>query len=97
MSEQSALIIIDMQRGMLPAATPPRNNPGAEDNMVALLAAWRKHKRPIVHVRHMSRSPQGSFWPGSPAAEFHVQLSGALSRIDVNAFAASVQVYALKP
>jgi nicotinamidase-related amidase len=70
MTEQTALIIIDMQRGMLPAHTPPRNNPKAEDNIAALLDAWRRHRRPVVHVRHMSRSPQGSFWPGSPAAEF---------------------------
>jgi nicotinamidase-related amidase len=70
MTDPTALIIIDMQRGMLPANTPPRNNPKAEDNIAALLEAWRQNGRPLVHVRHMSRSPQGSFWPGSPAAEF---------------------------
>jgi nicotinamidase-related amidase len=65
-----ALIIIDMQRGMLPENTGPRNNPGAEDNIQRLLAAWRAAQRPIVHVRHMSRSPAGSFWPGSLNCEF---------------------------
>jgi nicotinamidase-related amidase len=65
-----ALIIIDMQRGMLPENTGPRNNPEAEDNIERLLAAWRAAARPIVHVRHMSRSPAGSFWPGSSNCEF---------------------------
>jgi nicotinamidase-related amidase len=65
-----ALIIIDMQRGMLPENTGPRNNPGAEDNIERLLAAWRAAERPIVHVRHMSRSPAGAFWPGSSNCEF---------------------------
>ncbi|OYW24654.1 MAG: cysteine hydrolase [Caulobacter sp. 12-67-6] len=66
----AALIIIDMQRGMEPENTGPRNNPQAEDNIARLLAAWRAAAQPIVHVRHMSRSPEGAFWPGSPNCEF---------------------------
>ena len=69
----AALIIIDMQRGMLPENAGPRNNPGAEDNIERLLAAWRVAERPIVHVRHMSRSPAGAFWPGSPNCEFQTR------------------------
>jgi len=69
----AALIIVDMQRGMLPENTGPRNNPGAEDNIERLLAAWRAANRPIVHVRHMSRSPAGAFWPGSPNCEFQTR------------------------
>lgn len=70
MSSAGALIIIDMQRGMLPENTGPRNNPQAEDNIALLLAAWRAGDLPIVHVRHMSRRPDGSFWPGSENCEF---------------------------
>jgi nicotinamidase-related amidase len=70
MHSTTALIIIDMQRGMLPENTGPRNNPQAEDNMERLLQRWREERYPVVHVRHMSRSPGGSFWPGSPACEF---------------------------
>ena len=69
-SGPAALILIDMQRGMLPENTGPRNNPGAEDNIARLLEAWRAWSLPVVHVRHMSRSPSGSFWPGSPNCEF---------------------------
>ncbi len=69
-TSSTALIIVDMQRGM--AGTDPggRNNPQAEDHMAALLAAWRGAQRPIVHVRHMSRSPTSVFWPGQAGAEF---------------------------
>lgn len=65
-----ALIIIDMQRGMADPKTGRRNNPQAEDNIAALLAAWRDAGRPIVHVRHISRSPESVFWPGQTGAEF---------------------------
>ncbi len=65
-----ALIIIDMQRGMADPKAGPRNNPQAEDNIAALLATWRDAAWPIVHVRHMSRSPQSAFWPGQVGAEF---------------------------
>lgn len=70
MSSSIALIIIDMQRGMLPKNTGPRNNAGAEDNIALLLAAWRERDLPVVHVRHMARRPGGSFWPGSENCEF---------------------------
>jgi nicotinamidase-related amidase len=49
---------------------PPRNNPQAEDCMALLLAHWRAAQLPVVHVRHMSRSPASVFWPGQVGAEF---------------------------
>lgn len=69
MHSNTALIIIDMQRGMLPENTGPRNNPQAEDNMARLLQRWRDREQPVVHVRHMSRTPGSLFWPGSPNCE----------------------------
>lgn len=65
-----ALLLIDMQRGMAGPHAGRRNNPQAEDNIAALLAAWRVAERPLVHVRHMSRSPDSVFWPGQSGAEF---------------------------
>ena len=65
-----ALLIIDMQRGMAEPKAGRRNNPQAEDNIAQLLAAWRQAGRPVVHVRHLSRSPTSSFWPGQSGAEF---------------------------
>jgi nicotinamidase-related amidase len=65
-----ALIIIDMQKCMADPAAGERNNPGAEDNMAALLQGWRSADSYVVHVRHLSRSPQSMFRPGQPGAEF---------------------------
>lgn len=66
----SALVIIDMQKGMALESLPPRNNADAESHMLALLAHWRAQHWPVVHVRHMSRSPASVFWPGQVGAEF---------------------------
>jgi nicotinamidase-related amidase len=65
-----ALILIDMQRGMSAAGLPPRNNANAEANMERLLAAWRELEAPLVHVRHVSRTPGSPFWPGQEGIEF---------------------------
>jgi nicotinamidase-related amidase len=65
-----ALILIDLQRGMAEAGLPPRNNLQVEAHAAALLAAWRTVGAPVVHVRHMSRTPGSPFWPGSAGAEF---------------------------
>lgn len=70
----SALIIIDMQKGMATAGQP-RNNPQAEDRIAALLTAWRLAGRPVVHVRHLSRAPGSPFWPGQAGAEFQPRLA----------------------
>jgi nicotinamidase-related amidase len=69
-----ALIIIDMQRGMREASAGARNNPQAEQAIAEALAAWRGVNAPIVHVRHISRSPGGLFWPGQPGVEFQPEL-----------------------
>ncbi len=65
-----ALIIVDMQRGVTSAAAGPRNNPDAERNIAALLAAWRNRGAPVVHIRHISRTPGSLFWPGQSGVEF---------------------------
>lgn len=72
--QDTALIIIDMQRGMADPKSGRRNNPGAEENIRQLVLAWRAAGRPIVHVRHMSRSPTSVFWPGQPGNEFQENL-----------------------
>jgi nicotinamidase-related amidase len=71
----TALIIIDMQRGMSSESAGPRNNPNAEQNIAALLATWRTAHAPIVHVRHISRTPGSLFWPGQPGVEFQPELA----------------------
>ena len=67
--DAAALLIIDMQKCM---ASPHhvRNNPAAEDNIAALLAAWRLKGRPVIHIRHISRNTASGFRPGQSSAEF---------------------------
>ncbi|MCS0591096.1 cysteine hydrolase family protein [Massilia norwichensis] len=70
MNTPTALIIIDMQKGMQSPALPPRNNPDAENNIARLHAAWREAGQPVVSVRHISRSPSSVFAPGQDGVEF---------------------------
>lgn len=70
MAEKTALIIIDMQKGMQGPSLPARNNPAAEDNIARLHLAWRASGHPVVSVRHISRSPQSVFAPGQSGVEF---------------------------
>jgi len=47
-----------------------RNNPQAEQNIGALLAAWRHNKRPIYHIRHDSLEPGSPYRPHQTGNEF---------------------------
>lgn len=66
----AALIIIDMQNGMADPAAGKRNNPDAEQNIAALLRAWRAADATVVHVRHISKTAGSPFWPGQAGVEF---------------------------
>ena len=67
----SALLIIDVQRGLDdPALGRNRNNPQAEANMARLLAEWRRRERPVIHVRHSSVDPHSPLRPGLPGHAF---------------------------
>ncbi len=70
-----ALIIIDMQQCMASPDAGERNNPQAEANIAVLLKTWRARGAPVVHVRHMSRSPGSGFAPGQPGALFQPAFS----------------------
>ncbi|MEO8411936.1 MAG: cysteine hydrolase family protein [Propionivibrio sp.] len=74
---RSALTIIDMQNCMDSSADLPRNNPFAEENIAALLSAWRTDGAPIVHVRHLSRTPTSVFRPGQVGADFQPRFTPA--------------------
>lgn len=56
----TGLLLIDVQKGVnvlthWGGPTGRRNNPGAEDRMRALLAAWRDAGLPVFYTRHDSR------------------------------------------
>ena len=69
----TALVIVDVQRAIDDpswAIDGPRNNPDAEANIAALLAAWRRIGYPIFHVRHDGTLPTSTYRPGQPGNEF---------------------------
>ena len=66
----AALLLIDVQRAFDEPYWGPRNNPRMEDNVAALLAAWRGAGRPVIHVRHMSTTPGSPLRPGLPGNAF---------------------------
>jgi nicotinamidase-related amidase len=70
-----ALLIVDMQVGMTWPEPAVRNNHHAEAVIARLLKAWRLRNAPIVHVRHISRTPGSPFWPGQPGVEFQPELA----------------------
>ncbi|MFI5819309.1 cysteine hydrolase family protein [Streptomyces rishiriensis] len=60
-AENAALVVVDVQKGFEELEYwGARNNPGADDNIAALVDVWQGSGRPVVFVRH------DSVKPGSP-------------------------------
>lgn len=70
LSANAALLLIDIQRGLDEPRYGKRNNPSAEQNIAALLAAWRQTQRPVIHVQHMSTNPDSPLRPELPGNAF---------------------------
>jgi nicotinamidase-related amidase len=76
----AALLIIDVQKAIdadYHAIEGPRNNPGAEHNIARLLAAWRRNKRLIIHIRHDSTFPTSAYRPGQDGNDFKQDVAPA--------------------
>jgi nicotinamidase-related amidase len=70
--QDAVLLIIDVQKGFDDPKWGRRNNLQAEDNIAKLLEAWRRSKRPIIHIQHLSReinSPLRTGYIGSGIKE----------------------------
>ncbi|RYU92563.1 cysteine hydrolase [Mucilaginibacter terrigena] len=67
-----ALILIDVQTAFNNLAYwgGSRNNPGAEQNISALLKHWRENKLPLFHVKHNSTQPGSLLSANSPGNAF---------------------------
>jgi nicotinamidase-related amidase len=64
--DNAALIVIDVQQGFDDPDWGERDNPDAETNIGRLVQAWADAARPIVLVRHDSRTPGSPLAFGSP-------------------------------
>jgi nicotinamidase-related amidase len=69
----TALLVIDMQKGFDDPCWGARNNPAAEWRIASLLHHWRAASAPIVHVHHCSQSPDGCFRAGTAGIEPKLQ------------------------
>jgi nicotinamidase-related amidase len=67
--KKTALVIIDVQKGLDAPVLGKRNNPDAELNMAMLLAEWRKRSAPVVYIKHNSREPNSTLRPELPGNE----------------------------
>ena len=71
--QNTALLVIDVQKGLDEPSLGARNNPDAEVNIARLLSEWRKHERLIVHIRHCSVEPHSPLRPELPGNAFKTQ------------------------
>jgi nicotinamidase-related amidase len=83
----AALLVIDVQRGLDDPKYGQRSTPEAESNIARLLSLWRSEGRPILHVQHLSTSPQSPLRPDSPGVEIKPE---AAPRSDEPVFQKSV-------
>lgn len=69
-SSDTALLLVDVQKGFDDPKWGNRNNLDAEDHIRQLLELWRETERPIIHVQHMSREDESPLHPNQPGNEF---------------------------
>lgn len=69
-SEDSILVIINAQNGLLDATQEGRNNSQAEKNIVRILKQWRALKRQVFHIKHVSENPGSIFFRHAVGSEF---------------------------
>jgi len=67
----AALLVVDVQKGFEESGFwGPRNNPGADENIGALIDVWQGTGRPVVFVRHDSVHPESPLRPGREGNDF---------------------------
>ncbi|MFD9390276.1 cysteine hydrolase family protein [Streptomyces sp. NPDC060000] len=70
-AENAALVVVDVQKGFEELDFwGARNNPGADDNIAALIDVWQGSGRPVVFVRHDSVKPGSPLRPGYEGNDF---------------------------
>lgn len=69
-TNNSILIIINAQNGLLGTTQKGRNNSEAEQNIVQILKLWRSKNRKIIHIKHVSEDPSSIFFRTSSGSDF---------------------------
>jgi nicotinamidase-related amidase len=69
----TALLIIDIQNDYFPGGAMALSGPdAAAKKAAALIAAFRKKGKPVIHMQHLSTRPGATFFiPNTPGAEIH--------------------------
>lgn len=60
-TQNTCLVLIDVQNAFDHPGWGKRNNENAETNMGRILAVWRETDRPIIHIQHISESSHSIF------------------------------------
>ncbi|MFI2436458.1 cysteine hydrolase family protein [Streptomyces sp. NPDC018693] len=70
-AENAVLVVVDVQKGFEEAGFwGRRNNPGADENIAALVDVWQGSGRPVVFVRHDSTKARSPLRPGQGDNDF---------------------------
>lgn len=69
-SRNTILLPIDLQKAIDTPSWGVRNNLDAETRIAELLAFWRAHQLPLLHVKHMSTDPTSTYRPGQIGNDF---------------------------
>ena len=72
----AALLVVDVQKGFGDGHWGPTTNALCEDNIRALLGAWRSRGWPVVLVRHDSHETSSPLRPGQPGNAFMEGIDG---------------------
>jgi len=87
MTNQIALIIIDVQKAFQLPYWGERNNLFAEANMKILLEEWRKRKRPVFHIQHVNKEDaQSMFYEGAETVNFKEEVKPLPGEVVIQKF-----------
>jgi nicotinamidase-related amidase len=66
----AVLLLVDFQKAFDTSPWPARWNDRVDANALAVLAAFRAARLPVIHIRHDSVEPASSLAPGQPGNAF---------------------------